>query len=39
VQLLVERIDVANDGIDVRLQVGGLASVFRDLASEQRRAA
>jgi site-specific DNA recombinase len=39
VSLVVERIDVANDGIDVRLRVDGLASVFRDLAEPNRRAA
>jgi site-specific DNA recombinase len=39
VQLLVERVDVAADGIDIRLRVDGLASVFRDLLEPQRRAA
>jgi len=39
VSLLVERIDVANDGIDLRLRVDGLARVFRDLAAPNQRAA
>jgi hypothetical protein len=32
VQLLVERVDVAPDGIDIRLRVDGLAALVRDLA-------
>ncbi|MGQ0665265.1 MAG: site-specific recombinase [Pseudomonadota bacterium] len=32
VQLLVERVDVAPDGIDIRLRVDGLATLVRDLA-------
>jgi DNA invertase Pin-like site-specific DNA recombinase len=32
VQLLVERVDVAPDGIDIRLRVDGLANLVRDLA-------
>ena len=39
VQLLVERVDVSPDGIDVRLRVDGLASVFSDLAEPRQRAA
>ena len=38
VRLLVARIDVA-DGIDIRLRVDGLASVFRDLVEPRQRAA
>jgi DNA invertase Pin-like site-specific DNA recombinase len=37
VQLLVERVDVVADGIDIQLRVDGLASVFRDLVEPQRR--
>jgi site-specific DNA recombinase len=39
VRLLVERIDVAADGIDIRLRVDGLASVFSELVEPARRAA
>ena len=42
VQLLVERVDVAPDGIDIRLRVDGLATLVRDLAGagiDSRRAA
>jgi DNA invertase Pin-like site-specific DNA recombinase len=39
VQLLVERIDVDVDGVDVRLRVDGLASVFSDLVERRQRAA
>ncbi|MCB1501883.1 MAG: recombinase family protein [Bauldia sp.] len=39
VQLLVERVDVVTDGIDVRLRIDGLTSVFRDLTDIDRRAA
>jgi DNA invertase Pin-like site-specific DNA recombinase len=39
VQLLVERVDVGNDRIDVRLRVDGLANVFQDLAGTEQRAA
>ncbi|MBM3952654.1 MAG: recombinase family protein [Rhodospirillales bacterium] len=42
VQLLVKRVDVAPDGIDIRLRVDGLATLVRDLAGagpESRRAA
>ena len=42
VQLLVERIDVGNDGVDIRLRVDGLARLVRDLggiAGDPRRAA
>jgi DNA invertase Pin-like site-specific DNA recombinase len=42
VQLLVERVDVAPDGIDIRLRVDGLATLVRDIAgagTEARRAA
>jgi DNA invertase Pin-like site-specific DNA recombinase len=39
VQLLVERVDVDNTGVDVRLRIDGLADVFMDLASAARRAA
>ena len=38
-RLLVERVDVAADGIDIRLRVDGLANVFRDLVEPQQRAA
>ena len=42
VQLLVERVDVGNDGVDIRLRIDGLAHLVRDLggiADSQRRAA
>jgi hypothetical protein len=39
VQLLVERIDVHVAGVDVRLRVDGLSSVFVDLADAKRNAA
>jgi hypothetical protein len=42
VQLLVERVDVGLDGIDIRLRAEGLASLvadLRDAAIEMRRAA
>jgi len=39
VQLLVERIDIDVDGIDVRLRVDGLVHLVRDLADVERRAA
>ena len=40
VQLLVERVDVAPDGLDIRLRVDGLATLARDLGTnESRRAA
>jgi hypothetical protein len=39
VRLLVERIDVDVDGVDVRLRVDGLASVFSDLVERRQRAA
>jgi hypothetical protein len=42
VQLLVERVDVGVDGIDIRLRTEGLASLVADLRSaavEMRRAA
>lgn len=39
VALLVGRIDVVDEGIDVRLRVDGLASVSRDLVEPQRKAA
>jgi len=32
IQLLVERIDVGHDGVDIRLRVDGLAHLVRDLA-------
>ena len=35
VQLLVERVDVAADGIDVRLRVEGLGSLFAELRTAQ----
>jgi DNA invertase Pin-like site-specific DNA recombinase len=38
VQLLVERVDVIGDGIDIRLRVDGLAGLFRDLDVPQWRA-
>jgi DNA invertase Pin-like site-specific DNA recombinase len=39
IQLLVERIDVALDGIDVRLRIDGMTRVFEDLAGTRQRAA
>ena len=42
VQLLVERVDVGSDGVDIRLRVDGLAHLVRDLggiADGSRRAA
>jgi site-specific DNA recombinase len=42
VQLLVERIDVGTDGIDIRLRTEGLANLVTDLRAinpEPRRAA
>ncbi len=39
VRLLVERVDVAADGMNIRLRVDGLASVFNDLVEPQQRAA
>jgi site-specific DNA recombinase len=39
VQLLVERINVDVDGIDVRLRVDGLTSLVGDLADAERSAA
>ena len=39
VGLLVERINVAADGIDIRLRVDGLGSVLSDLVGPQQRAA
>jgi site-specific DNA recombinase len=42
VQLLVERIDVSKDGIDIRLRTEGLANLVTDLSAikpESRRAA
>ncbi|MCW5581169.1 MAG: recombinase family protein [Luteimonas sp.] len=39
IQLLIDRIHVVDQGIDVRLRVDGLASIFRDLAAQQLRAA
>jgi hypothetical protein len=42
VQLLVERVDVGTDGVDIRLRVEGLANLVRDLAGvadDSRRAA
>ena len=38
-QLLVERVTVADDGIDVQLRLGGLASVVAELQGLERRAA
>ena len=32
VQLLVERVDVGRDGVDIRLRVDGLARMVRELA-------
>ncbi|MGE0252968.1 MAG: recombinase family protein [Alphaproteobacteria bacterium] len=34
VQLLVERVDVGVDGVDIRIRVDGLASLARDLAAQ-----
>jgi len=42
VQLLIERVEVGNDGLDIRLRVDGLAHLARDLggiADTSRRAA
>ncbi|HWD41551.1 MAG TPA: hypothetical protein VG944_22090 [Fimbriimonas sp.] len=39
IQLLVERVDVIADGIDIRLRADGLASALRDLLEPQRNAA
>jgi hypothetical protein len=39
VQLLIERVDVDHDGIDVRLRIDGLNSIVRDLAIPEQRAA
>jgi site-specific DNA recombinase len=42
VQLLVERIDIGNDGADIRLRTAGLTNLFADLRAadvEGRRAA
>jgi site-specific DNA recombinase len=39
VQLLVERLDVAEDGADVRLRVNGLTDLVREFAGDRRRAA
>ncbi|MCW5715426.1 MAG: hypothetical protein KIT43_13015 [Bauldia sp.] len=38
-QLLVERVDVGVDGIDVRLRVEGLAHLVRDLRDGERKEA
>jgi site-specific DNA recombinase len=39
VQLLVERVTVAEDGLDIRLRAAGLASVAAELLQPKRRAA
>jgi hypothetical protein len=39
VQLLIERVDVSNDGVDIRLRIDGLADIFQDLAGTLRSAA
>jgi DNA invertase Pin-like site-specific DNA recombinase len=39
VLLLIDRVDVDSDGIDVRLRIDGLAHVFQDLAGVAQRAA
>jgi hypothetical protein len=42
VQLLVERVDVSPDGVDIRLRIEGLANLVTDLRAikpEPRRAA
>jgi site-specific DNA recombinase len=42
VQLLVERVDISNDGADIRLRTDGLTSLFADLRAanlEARKAA
>ena len=42
VQLLVERVDVRTDGVDIRLRTEGLANLVADLSAikpESRRAA
>jgi site-specific DNA recombinase len=36
VQLLVERIDVAVDGMDIRLRVEGLTELVQDLGNDSR---
>jgi DNA invertase Pin-like site-specific DNA recombinase len=39
VQLLIERVDVDHDGIDLKLRIDGLNNIVRDLAIPERRAA
>jgi len=39
VRLLVERVEVGPEGADIRLRVGGLASLVRDLRVSTRAAA
>jgi hypothetical protein len=39
IQLLVERVDVSADGIDIRLRVDGLGSLVEDLVKSQKEAA
>lgn len=39
VQLLVERVTVADDGLDIRLRTAGLASIAAELRDPERRAA
>jgi DNA invertase Pin-like site-specific DNA recombinase len=39
IRLLIERVDVDNDGIDVRLRIDGLSNIVGDLAVTERRAA
>jgi hypothetical protein len=39
VALLVERVDVRTDGVEVRLRPSGLAGLVRDVAGNRRPAA
>jgi len=39
VQLLVERVDVRTDGVEIRLWPNGLAGLVREVASNRRAAA
>jgi site-specific DNA recombinase len=40
IQVLVDRVDLGGNGIDIRLRADGLVSLIRDLgASDERRAA
>jgi hypothetical protein len=39
VQLLVERIDIGENGLDIRIRADGLAGLVRELNAEGREAA